>query len=480
MSHKTKFLNHTFWASFGTGTQVVSQVLAIVILARILSPHEFGVASTATLVTQLFVIFCDFGVAALIVQKINLDQITVGSAKTLALLSSIVFATLLWACSAPLSRLFETSELEKVLHLYVVQLVLLGITAVHDAKLQREMNYRYLAMADTLSFFIGYFAVSIICAYNGLSFWSLAIGHICQTTLRCGMILVKSSNLTTFSSNKKIVLENARFGLGQTLSRLGSFLASQADSYIVSSRLGTEAMGFYGRANQLATMPAAQIGQIFDKLLFPIVSRQQQDKRLSSATYVNAVGIIMLLSLPTSILLYLTAGDLVPLVLGANWHNSIEPMRILACAIPFRMLHKVSDPIARAMGKTYRRAWRQWVVALFLLISAYGMSQFGLAGVAYAVVMAAILDALMLVGLCCSATQTPYFSLLKAMTPASIAAIATLLTTLSAYELAIVAVSEPADSALLTKLSLSFVGCAIVVFFSAYSFKMLGFKHAKS
>ena len=76
-------------------------------------------------------------------------------------------------------------------------------------------------------------------------------------------------------------------------------------------------------------------------------------------------------------------------------------MKILAVAIPFRMLHKVSDPTARALGATYSRAWRQWLFAGLVLFGALLLQDYGLKGVAWAVVGATALDAILMVSLCC-------------------------------------------------------------------------------
>lgn len=464
---------NAIWATVGTGSQVVSQILAIVILARILTPLEFGVASTATLIIQFIVIFCDFGVATFIVQRINLNRTDVGAAKSIVLIATLSCVFIVATVSPYIAALLQTKELELVLKAYTIQLVLLGISGVHDARIQRDMDYKYLAMADSISFSVGYFAISVICGYLGLSYWSLVVGHISQSLIRLAFILAKSEGIFFFSFSKPALREITFFGCGQTLSRMGSFLSSQADSYIVSSRLGIEAMGVYGRANQLATIPAIQIGQLFDKLLFPALARRQEDSQKSSDTYLKALKLIMLVCVPPSVLLYLMAPDIVPIILGPNWIEAAEPMKILALAIPFRLLHKVSDPTARAMGETYSRAWRQWLVALTLLLFAFALSEYGLSGIAYAVVIAAILDATMLVSLCASATKTKPINIICALTPAVFAGLAMLSTTLIIIEL-----GNTSSIGSMAKLALCCVACAIVVLSFATSFQVFGAKDA--
>jgi len=422
------------WASLGTVAQALSQITAIVLLARLLSPAEFGVVSSALLITQLLMIFADLGSGVYIVQRLKLNEQEISTAKTIALCSSIVCATVLAASSSYWASIFKIDQLSSVLKVYCLQLALLGLTAAHDARLQRELQFRYLAIADAVSYIIGYLFISVACAYHGLSYWSLVIGHLSQSLLRSVFILLKTGNWFSFSWQKTLAMEIVHFGFGQSLSRVGSLLASQADSYVVTTKLGVEAIGIYGRANQLATMPASQLGQIFDKVLFPLIAREQELKQ-GKDTYLRAIQFVTLLSLPPSIFLYWAAADIVHLALGPGWSAVGPVMQTLSLAIPLRLLHKVSDPAARALGATYRRAWRQWLVACCMLITAYIASPFGMVAVAGGVVIVCGLDALLLLMLCCSSMKIKYRKVFMSLLPGLFAGIISLLVFWNIYRL---------------------------------------------
>src|SRR5262249_1947345 len=92
-------------------------------------------------------------------------------------------------------------------------------------------------------------------------------------------------------------------------------------------------------------------------------------------------------------------------------------MRILALAIPFRLIHKVSDPTARALGATYSRAWRQAVFALAVIALAFALSPYGLAAVPWGVVAPSVLDAVLSGWLCCALTGFPVRQLVHAVRP---------------------------------------------------------------
>jgi PST family polysaccharide transporter len=417
MSAMSSVRGTAFWATAGSAAQVSCQVIALVVLARILTPYEFGVVSAAALVTQLSMIFCEFGVGPYVVQRAQLEAATVGTCHLASCCLGLLIAGCLWLSSPLIAQLLHVPELQGVLRAYAAVFLALGASAVHEALLQRELNFKFLARADAVSFALGYAGVSIGCALAGLSYWSIVIGHVSQAAIRSVMIIARYPQVARAPLSRKELRPLLRFGGGQTLSRLASFVASQADGFVVTARLGVAAIGYYGRANQLVTMPAAQVGQIFDKVIFPTVARIQQDRTRAASAYRTAVTAVCLLSLPLSVLIWMLGEPIVHVALGSQWDAAVEPMKILALAIPFRLIHKVSDPTARALGATYSRAWRQGLFALSVILLALVLSRYGLSAIAWGVLAAAALDAALMVWLCCALTALPAAQLLRAMLP---------------------------------------------------------------
>jgi PST family polysaccharide transporter len=405
------------WAAAGSIAQLGSQVLAIAVLARVLTPAEFGVVSAAALITQLALIFSEFGVGPYVVQRLQLAATAIGTCHVVSCCLGAAVAAVLWMSAPLLAHALQVPELRLVLRAYAAVFVVAGAAAVHDALLQRELDFRFLARADAVSFSIGYTGLSIVCALLGFSYWSIVIGHLSQAIIRSIMVIARHPHVARSPVSLAELRPLVRFGGGQTLSRLANYLAAQADGFIVTARLGVTAIGYYGRANQLVTMPAVQLGQIFDKVLFPAVARIQQDRSRSATAYGRAVTAVCLLSLPLSAFAWILGESIVHVALGSQWEAAVHPMRILALAIPFRLIHKVSDPTARALGATYARAWRQAVFALSVVLLALSLSRYGLAAVAWGVVVASILDAALMVWLCCALTGFSARQLVRAVAP---------------------------------------------------------------
>lgn len=444
MAHTAKgFKRNARWVVAGTSATLLSQVVTIVVLARLLNPLEFGIVSVATLVNQFALIFAEFGVATFIVQRATLNDKLIGTAYVVSCSLGLAVAAIILAIAPLIADMMDSPDLTKVLQTYSVMFLLFGASTVHDALAQRDLDYSYLARSDAVSYSLGYAGISICCAWLGFSYWSLVIGHISQQAIRCFFLRARSRALSKFPANWEDIRYICQFGLGQTLSRMGSFLAGQADGFVVSKQLGLVEMGNYGRANQLATMPAAQLGQIFDKLIFPYISRMQDERERTSRAYLLAVTGISIISLPACAIIWTCGDSIVNVLLGAQWGSVVAPLKILGLAIPFRLIHKVSDPTARAMGKTYSRAWRQWLVGGCLLGFSLFLSRYGLAAITWGVVATAAIDATLMVWLCFKVTKFHLPALRHALTPGlSAGLLALILTEATAYFIALNRLSD--------------------------------------
>lgn len=417
---KAGALSRSFlWAASGTVLQTGAQVIALIALARLLSPYEFGVATIATLVTQLCLAFAEFGVAPFIVQFPALSPTLIGTGFQLSCGFGLVAAIAIWFLAPLLEAVVGVEELTAAIRLLAVVFLIRGWSSVQESLCQRELDFRFLARVDGWSFGLGYAVVSVACAMSGLSYWSVIFGQIGQVILRAVLLSLKHPRLSKLPwsiQDGRIII---RFGIGQTFARFGSYVGSQADSYVVATFIGVVPTGLYGRANQLVTMPSFYIGQVFDKFVFPVIARLQSDTARLKNAYLMAIGGASLISIPLAVLTWLFADAGVGVILGKQWVAAVAVVQILALAIPFRMLHKVSDPTARALGATYSRAWRQWLFAATVFFLGYFLRESGIEGVALAVVIAAILDAVLMVSLCRKMASVATSEILVAIVPSA-------------------------------------------------------------
>jgi O-antigen/teichoic acid export membrane protein len=387
LAHST--LSGFFWTFIGTGAQAVLQLLVLVVLARLLTPEDFGLVSAAMVVVGFSQIFSQLGVGPAIVQLRDLEPRHVRTGFMLSLIFGVAMTALVWALSGPIAVFFRIEGLAPITRAMALVFLLQGAGVVAESLLQRELRFRHLAAVEVAAFGLGFAGVGIGMALAGWGVWALAGAHIGQNAIRTlGLLTVHRHPMRPLVDTAS-ARDLLWFGGGFTAARIGNYLGVHGDHLMVGRWLGAEALGIYGRAYQLMASPAMVLGQILDRVLFPAMAKVQDRAEGLHRAYRRGVALIALVILPVSLVLCLLGPEVVHVLLGPGWEAAIAPFRILALGMLFRTSYKMSDSLARATGAVYRRAWRQWIYAALVVGGAGLGTLWGVEGVTWCV-MAAI------------------------------------------------------------------------------------------
>ncbi len=406
-----------FWIFSGTGAQAAFQFLTLIVLARLVTPEDFGVVNAAMVVIGFSMIFAHLGVGPALVQRDNLEERHLRTGLTISLLFALLLTVLIIVTAPLIAGFFRIEALTHVLRVLAFVFPLQAVAVVGESLLQRHLKFRVMAMIQVFSFLLGYGLVGIGLALLGLGVWALVGAHLSQNLLTMAMVLIKQPVPLRLQFERKAFQELLYFGSGFTLAKIGNYIALQGDNLVVGRWLGPEALGLYGRAYQLMVMPATLFGQVMDKVLFPAMAKVQNEQERLAKTFRRGVAAVGLLTLPLTAGVVILAPEIILVLLGENWTAAIVPLQILALGTLFRTSYKISDSLVRAKGAVYRRAWRQWVYAGAVLSGAYAGHYWGLTGVAVGIVSALLLNFILMAALSLDLTHIPLKQFLAAHLP---------------------------------------------------------------
>ena len=380
------------WLMLSAGTQAGVQAAALIILARLLVPADFGIIGAAMIVVGLSTIFSQLGVGPAIVQRTSLEPRHLRVGFTLSTVLGALMAGLVWLSAPQIARFFSMTQLEPVLRVVSLIFVCQGAATVSEALAQRSLRFRWLATVDLASFAVGFLLVGTSMAWCGFGVWAMVCAHLTQNVLRALALLIGQPHPRRPMLELRSANELLYFGGGFTLARIGNYLAGQGDNLIVGRWLGAEALGFYGQAYLLMVTPATLVGQTLDRVLFPSMALVQGEPHRLRRAYRAGITTVSLLLLPASLMLAILAPEVVAVLLGTKWTPAVAPLQLLALGLLFRTSYKLSDSVCRATGAVYDRAARQWVFAVAVLVGAWIGQRAGLAGVALGVLAAITLN----------------------------------------------------------------------------------------
>ncbi len=389
-------LRGLYWMFLCTGGQAVVQLVVLVVLARLVSPGEFGVVAAALVVVGFSTVFSQLGIGPAVVQRPDLQPAHLRTGFTLSVLLGTFLGGLLWLLAPAVADFFHQENLTGILRVLALVFPLQGLAVVAESLVQRELRFRLLGFLELAAMAIGYGGVGIALAFAGWGAWALVAAHLCQNTLKTILLLAVQPHPKRPLLQGRAFRELLFFGGGFTIARFSNYLASQGDNLVIGRWLGPVALGIYGRAYQLMQAPASLLGQVLDRVLFPAMARVQDQREKLAAAYRRGVALIALATLPASAALLLLAPEMVQVLLGEKWDAVLAPLQILAAGMLFRSSYKLSDSLVRATGAVYRRAWRQGTYAVLVFTGAVIGQFWGLAGVAVGVVLALAINFLLM------------------------------------------------------------------------------------
>lgn len=381
------------WMFFGNTFNNFSQLLILGILARLLTPEDFGIIGIILLFVNFSNIFTQMGVGTALVQRKEITKEHISLAYSLAIILGIIIGFLFYYIAPLIGDFFNLKDLEKPIRFFSFFFPIKGFNGISVALLQRKFNFPAIVKANSFAYFFGYGITSITLAFMGYGLWSLIYGQLAIIGVHTLILLyyIKPSfSLFTSSQTYKDLLF---FGGGHTLDLNFNFFAENSDNIIIGKVLGASPLGIYSRAFQFLAMPSSFFGRIYDRVLFPILSSKQDDQAKLSAFYIFSISFCLLVLFPLSLILLFNAELIVLVILGDQWLEVIAPFQILILGFCFRFGTRINKSFLTSLGLVYHGALYQFIFASLMISSCLiGVHYLGLVGVAYGVLFATIVN----------------------------------------------------------------------------------------
>lgn len=424
------------WTTGGALANLAVKLGSTAVLARLLSPEDFGLVALATGAIALLESIGRLGVAPAIIQRPQLSATDTASATWLSAALGALLATVIFATSDAVASFFSVPSLADVLRALSPIALITGIGAVPSAILQREMRFRALSYFQVTSYVIGSGAVTICLALLGFGYWSLVIGLLAGSVLHMAFVVSAAGKAANWTGRITWagVTNSLSYGFAWTLGEIGNALAKQADKVVAGRLLGAEATGLYSRAYTAISAPTSLLSAALDRVLFAALARRQGSQADLRVAFSISLSTILTIALPASALLYVLAPEIVSILFGTQWGDAILPFQMLALGLAARVGYKTSEALARATASLYARAWRQYVFALAVVcLGGAGGVAFGLPGLAAGVSAAFLANYGLMLSLSARTLQLRFSTALSAhVGPAAFAGLAFLVALLIA------------------------------------------------
>ena len=353
-----------------------------VILARLLTPGDFGLFTMLAGVTLLLMTVSDLGLPVAVVQRRELRHEQVSALFWINVGLSTTAGCLLLLLSPLLAHFYGEPRLVAFSVPFAIGLFAGGLGLQHGGLLSRQLRFRDRAIVITTSQLLGV-ATGIAAAGAGLSYWSLALMFLASTAARSAGFWIacrwRPGRLRRGVGLRPLLA----FGVNLTAAGVLSTVARTLDGILIGWRWRADALGYYNRAHALVFVPIYQLvlTQFFG-ITEAALSRLQGDPERYRRYYLRALSLVSGAIMPPLALIAVLSRDLVYVSLGAPWLATAPLVAALAVAglgLPFA---GAISWLYVALGRTDRaRNWHAWLAAIFALCFVAGLP-FGAVGVA--------------------------------------------------------------------------------------------------
>lgn len=365
-------------------------IVSTIILARLLTPEDFGLVALAGSAYAFFALFGQLGFDIPLIQLQTADRSHYDTAWTANILVGLVIAVAMLVVAQPAAVFFQDERIEYIVYSFAILSLAKGCENIGVVNFRKQLAFRgeflYFVVPKLTSLTVGITAALILRNY-----WALVIGmvsaqvagllysHFAQP-FRPRLSLSKFSELFKFT----------KWILGIKVLR---YLTFNGIEIILGRLRGPTAVGLYGIASQVAYLPSTEIAAPTKRALFPSFSTISSDTERLRSAFVKVFAVVALVTMPAALGILAVSDSLVFVVFGEKWAESGPILTVLALVGLLDVTNNLGEPVLLA-----RAALRSLFVvlslhAVILLVSAILLvEQFGAIGAAYAMLLSSLVS----------------------------------------------------------------------------------------
>ena len=381
-----------FWSAIEIAARYGSQAVVTLVLARLLTPDDFGLIAMLFVFTSLGALLTDAGFGTALIQRREITDDDETTVFCFNIGAGVVMAGLLWIGADAIARFFSQQDLAALTRVAAFSLPLGALGAVPDALLTKRFDFRSRTHAQLISS-IGSGSLSIVLALRGYGVWSLVWQVLAASSLR-------SACLWFFSGWRphgtfRLASFRTLFGFGgyMLMSSLLYTIAGRLQSAVIGKLFDARSLGYYALAQSVPDAPMSFIGTLLGRVGFPVFSTMSdRPDKLREALRVS-LRLSMFLFIPCMFGIALVARPLVVTLYGEQWSPAVPAVALLAIATSIWPLHVLNLSALKAQGRSDRFFNLEIFKNLTIVSLTLAAAPFGVNAIAGAMIIAGLCSA---------------------------------------------------------------------------------------
>lgn len=387
-SHTQRTIRGANWNMLRVILQTVVSLGSTVVVARILTPEDFGLLATAMIFVGFAEIISNVGMGSAVIQRKDLDEAKIRTATTLSVLLGLLLLAGIWLVSEPIALFFGDPRIGPVVRVLGFAVLLSALSTVSRGLIMRRMDFRRLFFIDSAGHIIGYVGVVITLALLGYGVWSMVLGTLATNFLGALFSFLSEPFRMTLSPKRDDLRTLLSYGGGMSLSSVVGYFARKSDYFVIGKFLDQAMLGLYNRAYHLINLPLRKITGTLGSVMFASYAEVQDNLPRLRQVYLRVLSVTSLITFPVFIGMLVCGEYVITGLYGERWAAAVPVFQVLCLMGLVRLVLVLTGPVVQAMGYVHAEMRRQLVFFVILVCGAIVAAQYGITEVAVSVVVA--------------------------------------------------------------------------------------------
>lgn len=387
---KQKAISATFWSSIDTFSRQGVQFIITLILARLLTPTDYGTVGLLSIFLGIAGVFINSGFASALIQRQEISDIDLSSVFYFNVFMALLFSCLLSLAAPSIAAFYNTPILVPLTRIMAASLFIGAFGSIQTTILTKSLDFRKQCIISLATVVVSG-SIAVVLAWYNYGVWSLAILFLASSCVSTLLLWALHSWRPRPIFSISAIRSLFRFGSFLMVSSLLDTLYTRLNTLVIGKFYSPQDLGYYSRADGTQQIPASVLSGVISRVAFPLFSAANRDPSLLRNGLHKAITHTMMLNLPIMLGMVVTARSLVLVLFGEQWLPCVPYLQILCLGGILWPLHVLNLDVLVAQGRSdlfFRLEVFKKIVGIGLLVIA---CFFGITAIAWSTVITSII-----------------------------------------------------------------------------------------
>lgn len=342
------------WGVLSGIVEQAGTTVTTIVLARLLTPLDFGLVAAATVAVGFFSLLTRFGFGAALVNREEMDDRVASTNFWLALAIGVVVTVAAAVFSSFVASLVGHPEAAGLVAVASLSILFAQLSNVSQALLLRALRFGIVYSADMVAIVSYSIAAIALAAATDLGAWAIIVGRVASVVARTMVLLIGGRWRPRLVLDPSVIREDLRFNLGFIATTASGFASKNADYWVLGRTASSGALGAYYVAYVLPNVLRQRMNWLATEVLFPVLSRVRDRTDAMLRAYTEVVQLLAFIAFPALFGIATLSGLVVEVLFGPRWSQAVAPLAVLSVSAAIETVTQVGTTVFLAQGKPGR------------------------------------------------------------------------------------------------------------------------------